>query len=103
MRFRQLLIGAILVVSFEGAAGAEEVDRVFVGRSLSFADSATTDFPLAPEAKSDSVNELVALLDRVRKSGRERRVVVRSLTLDEVVRLRNWREQVSYQLGRRFP
>ena len=103
MRLKQLLSGAILFVMFAGSAGAEEVERTFVGRSLSVADGGTADFPLAPEARSESVNELVALLDRVRDSDRERRVVVRTWTLDDLVRARTWRQKVAYQLEKRFP
>lgn len=103
MGLRQLLSGAILLVMFTGSAGAEEVERTFIGRSLSVAESGTVDFPLAPEAKSESVNDLVAMLNRVRASGREQRVVLRTATLEEVVRSRSWRQGVAHQLKRLFP
>ena len=102
--FKQLLSGAILTVSIAVSASADEVERTFVRQGLTLADTTkTTDFPLAPEARTESVNELVALLDRVRESDRKAPIVVRGFTLEEVVRSRAWRRDVAYQLERLFP
>ena len=103
MRHLQLLFGAILAISIVAPAGAGEAERIYVRQGLTVADTSSDDFPLAPEARSDSVNELVALLDRMRDSGQVPQTIVRTFTLEEVVRDRTWRQEVAYQLGRRFP
>lgn len=103
MLIKQLLSGAILTVGIAATASADEGQRTFTRQSLTLADTTTTtDFPLAPEARTASVNELVALLDRVRESDRSDHVVVRTLTLEDVVRTRAWRQEVAHQLGRLF-
>ena len=103
MRHLQLLSGAILAISIAAPAGAEEAERIFVRQGLTVADTRSDDFPLAPEARSDSVNELVALLDHMRDSDKVPQTVVQTFTLDEVVRARTWRREVAYELQRRFP
>lgn len=93
MIYRSILIGVVLVIGLSTAPRADGTERTFVRQSLS-----AIDFPLAPETMSGSVIELVALLERVRVSEPPRGVLVRTYSLEEVVRSRTWRKQVSHRL-----
>ena len=98
MMYRSILIGVAFVIGLSTESRADESERTFFRQSLT-----AIDFSLAPETMSGSVIELVALLERVRVSEPPRGVLVRTYSLEELVRSWSWRGQVSQRLVDLFP